>query len=272
MSVLKSKYVHGYADRELERLRDQSQTLSGLLHHDTKYPAGSLVLEAGCGVGAQTALLLKNSPDAKFVSLDISEESIERARNNTGGESSPVSFIQGNLFDLPFEPDTFDHLFVCFVLEHLSDPEGALRHLKRVLKPGGTFTLIEGDHGSCFFTPDSEEARHVWNCLVEAQARLGGDSLIGRRLYPLLHQAGFDSIEVTPRFVYADPSRPQWVDGFTIKTICAMVEGVRERALEMGLSDEMRWESGMKALRHTANMQSGVFCYTFFKGTAVKGE
>ncbi len=263
-------YVHGYSDPEVQRLKDQSQTLSSLLHHDTHYPPDSLVLEAGCGVGAQTAFLLEGSPDARFVSLDISMPSIEQARRGTGGMNTPVSFLQANLFDLPFQPETFDHIFVCFILEHLTDPEGALQKLKAVLKPGGTFTLIEGDHGSCFFTPDSEEARHVWNCLVEAQARLGGDSLIGRRLYPLLYNAGFEPIEVTPRFVYADSSRPRWVDGFTLKTICAMVEGVRERALEMGLTDERRWETGMRALRRTADSPDGVFCYTFFKGVAIK--
>jgi hypothetical protein len=47
-------YVHGYDSRENRRLQDQADTLAELLHHDTAYPAGSVVLEAGCGVGAQT--------------------------------------------------------------------------------------------------------------------------------------------------------------------------------------------------------------------------
>ncbi len=264
------EYVHGYAEHELQRLRDQSDTLSDLLHHDTRYPAGSRVLEAGCGVGAQTINLLKNSPEADITSLDISMESIHRARDAVSGGDSLIPFLQANIFGLPFAPDTFDHIFVCFVLEHLPNPEEALQRLKTILKPGGTLTVIEGDHGSCYFYPDSENARHVWNCLVDAQAQLGGDSLIGRRLYPLLHHAGFQQINVTPRVVYADHSRPQWVEGFTIKTICAMVEGVHQRALEMKLTDEKRWDAGMKALRKTAEAPDGVFNYSFFKGIAVK--
>jgi len=55
-------YVHGYDHREKIRLQDQASTLVELLHSDTSYPAGSLVLEAGCGVGAQTVTLAKNSP------------------------------------------------------------------------------------------------------------------------------------------------------------------------------------------------------------------
>lgn len=263
-------YVHGYARSELQRLRDQSNTLRELLHHDTRFPPGSLVLEAGCGVGAQTAHILETSPGARIVPFDISFESLLEARETATRECSQVDFLQADLYTPPFKPGSFDHVFLCFVLEHLGDPAGVLRVVKDVLKPGGTLTAIEGDHGSCFFSPESPEARHVWNCLIESQARLGGDSLIGRRLYPLLHRAGFGNIDVSPRFVYADATRPGWVEGFTLKTICAMVEGVRENAIAMGLSDPARWETGMKALRNAAEPPSGVFCYTFFKATAVK--
>ena len=52
-----ARYVHGYDAGEMQRLQDQARTLEGLLHADTTYPAGARVLEAGCGVGAQTVPL-----------------------------------------------------------------------------------------------------------------------------------------------------------------------------------------------------------------------
>jgi len=55
--------------------------LSDLLHNNIKFPAGSRVLEAGCGVGAQTILLAKNSPDAQIISIDLFEESLNQARS-----------------------------------------------------------------------------------------------------------------------------------------------------------------------------------------------
>ena len=61
---MRDDYVHGYSDEEANRLRDQANTLANLMHDDTKYSAGSRVLEAGCGVGAQTVMLAKNSPNA----------------------------------------------------------------------------------------------------------------------------------------------------------------------------------------------------------------
>lgn len=55
-------YVHGYSEREALRLTEQADTLEGLLHSDTIYPPGEKVLEAGCGIGAQTLILAKNNP------------------------------------------------------------------------------------------------------------------------------------------------------------------------------------------------------------------
>ena len=49
-----------------------SSSLAELLHSDTTYPAGSQVLEAGCGVGAQTITLARNSPGAHIVAIDTS--------------------------------------------------------------------------------------------------------------------------------------------------------------------------------------------------------
>ncbi len=256
-------YVHGYSEKESARLVDQATTLTELLHSDTAYPAGSVVLEAGCGVGAQTVTLAANSPRAVFVSIDLSEDSLAQARLRTRGMPN-VLLQRADIFALPFAPESFDHVFVCFLLEHLRDPAAALLHLRRVLKPGGSMTVIEGDHGSAYFHPDSEAARKAIGCLVDLQREAGGDSLIGRRLYPLLVQAGLREVRVSPRMVYADGSRPQMAEGFTRKTFTAMVEGVARQALGRGMIDEATWAAGIRDLYRAAE-PDGSFCYTFFK-------
>lgn len=263
-------YVHGYSDREAERLHDQAGTLVELLHNDTRYPARSEVLEVGCGVGAQTIILAGNSPSAHFTSVDISPGSVDEARRRLEREGrNNVTFRQADVFELPFESGSFDHVFVCFLLEHLEAPMEALSLLKEVLRKGGSITVIEGDHGSAFFHPDSEYARAAVNCLIESQARAGGDSLIGRRLYPLLVEAGFEDVEVSPRMVYADESRPGLVEGFTKNTFTAMVEGARGKALELGLTTAGDFDRGVRDLYRTSEA-GGTFCYTFFKGVARK--
>ncbi|WP_414470190.1 class I SAM-dependent methyltransferase [Methanobacterium sp. ACI-7] len=267
---MRDDYVHGYSDEEANRLRDQANTLSNLMHDDTVYTAGAHVLEAGCGVGAQTVMLAKNNPQANITSIDISENSIKQAKALVEQKGfSNVEFEQADIYNLPFKDETFDHIFVCFVLEHLPDPVGALESLRRVLKKGGSITVIEGDHGSCYFYPESKEAVKAWECLVECQKKLDCNPMIGREIYPLLKNSGFEDIQVTPKIVYVDSSKPELVEGFNKKTIIAMVEGVKDQAIGSGLISAETWKKGIKDLYKTTE-EEGVFFYNFFKGTGIK--
>ena len=262
-------YVHGYDRRANVRLQDQADALVDLLHSDTHYPERSLVLEAGCGVGAQTVTLVRNSPRARFVSIDISPDSLGAARRKV--QSANVLFQQADVYQLPFARESFDHVFVCFLLEHLARPLDALEKLKQVLKPGGSITVIEGDHGSTYFHPDSAAAHEAIRCQVELQRASGGNANIGRELYPLLRQARFADVSVSPRMVYVDASRPRLVDGFTRKTFTAMIEGVREAAVRTAMISAARFDEGIRALYRTAE-DDGVFCYTFFKALGRKSS
>jgi SAM-dependent methyltransferase len=259
-------YVHGYDEQENRRLQDQAGTLVDLLHSDTAYPAGSRVLEAGCGTGAQTVTLARNSPGARFVSVDVSAASLAEAKRRMEAAAiANVEFRQADIFALPFAPQSFDHVFVCFVLEHLPRPLEALAVLKQLLRPGGSITVIEGDHGSAYFHPDSEAARLAIQCQVELQRAAGGNALIGRQVYPLMVAAGFEGVRVSPRMVYVDGSRPGFIEGFTKRTFTAMIEGVRVAAIRAGKATPEAFDEGIRALYRTAEAD-GVFCYTFFKG------
>ena len=263
---MSDRYVHGYDPRENRRLQDQAGALVDLLHADTAYPAGSRVLEAGCGVGAQTVTLARRSPAAQFTAVDIAADSLAVARQRVAEAGfSNVEFRQADIFALPFPAASFDHVFVCFLLEHLAQPGAALAILKRLLRPGGTITVIEGDHGSTYFYPESRAAQAAIGCLVQMQRAAGGNALIGRQLYPLLMAAGFDAVRVSPRMVYVDASRPDLVEGFTRKTFTAMIAGIREPALAAGLITPESFDAGVEALYRTT-AADGVFCYTFFKG------
>ena len=265
-------YVHGYQRRESERLQDQAGSLVDLLHSDTSYPPGAIVLEAGCGTGAQTITLARNSPGARITSVDISADSLKEAKARAdAARITNVEFRQADIFALPFDRESFDHLFVCFVLEHLPRPSDALLRLRELLKPGGTITVIEGDHGSAYFHPESAAAQRAITCLVELQRTSGGNAMIGRQLHPMLLRAGFEGVRVSPRMVYVDSSRPDLVDSFTKKTFTAMVEGVRDSAINAGIVDAESFDAGIQALYRTAE-PDGVFCYTFFKAVGEKAR
>jgi SAM-dependent methyltransferase len=263
-------YVHGYSPDETRRLSGQADTLAELLHDGTSYPAGSRVLEAGCGVGGQTLHLVTGSPAAHIVAIDISAESLARARARVTAQAPQVAvqWHRADLLDLPFADAAFDHLFVCFVLEHLADPAAALAGLRRVLRPGGTITVIEGDHGSAFFHPGSQHAQAVIDCQIRLQSAVGGDALLGRQVQPLLTAAGFRDVEARPLTICADQTRPALVDGFTRHTFIAMMQSVREDALAAGLISRAGWDRGIADLHRTA-AAGGTFHYTFVKAVAV---
>lgn len=263
-------YVHGYTSIEARRLADQADVLADRLHHGVRFPPGARVLEVGCGVGAQTVHLARNNPDCAITAIDIAADSLAEARRRVAERSiDNVAFVRADLEALPLAPASFDHLFVCFVLEHLSDPAAALRGLAHHLVPGGTLTVIEGDHDSFFCHPTSEAIDRAVACLMELQRRAGGDPTIGRRLQPLLAEAGYSAITVEPLPIYADPTLPAQASGFTRDTFRAMVAGVEREALAAGLIAPGAWREALRGLQEAADRGTAFYC--FFRGRAVVG-
>lgn len=262
-------YVHGYSQRETQRLYEQAEILEAILHDGTAFAPGERVLEAGCGVGAQTRLLTRRSPGAFYTCIDISEKSLASAAElKKLPEFEKVNFIQASIFDLPFEQAAFDHVFVCFVLEHLDEPVQALRQLKRVLKPGGTLTVIEGDHGSCFWHPETPQSIAAWQGLIAAQRTNGHDPNIGRRLAPLLTEAGFALDSCRPAYLYADCFNVPLRNGMVEHIIVPMVQSAESQILTDRLVPEDVYKKGIEHLIQVNRTADGTFFYTWFKAVA----
>ncbi|MEM1328492.1 MAG: methyltransferase domain-containing protein [Bacteroidota bacterium] len=265
-----ARYIHGYSQREAQRLIDQANSVADYLHHDSIWAAGENVLEVGCGVGAQTVFIASQNPDTHFMAIDIASDSLEQAKEKIaelGLEN--VTFQQRDALQLSAKTDgVFDHVFVCYVLEHLPDPLRLLDQLKKVLRPGGSITVIEGDHGSTFFHPDHVAARKLIAAQVKLQAQRGGNANIGRQLFPLLQAANYHDIQVSPRQIYVDASKLELVDGFIKNTFTAMIQGIKEDVLNTKLATKAEWQTGIDGLLRTAE-QDGTFSYTFFKAKAI---
>jgi len=252
-------------------LLEQSLILEELLHAGTIYPAGSRVLEVGCGVGAQTQILLRRNPGIHLTSLDMSAESVQKAREIIEEKGfTNVEFRHEDILDHRLEPGSFDHLFVCFVLEHMEQPVQALRHMMKLLKVGGTITLIEGDHSSGKWTPETEASRAAWNGLVLSQQMLGHDPHIGRRLHRLMSDAGISQQQVEPREAYADQSNSELLDGAVNHIIAPMVFSAEKQVLENQLVEAGTWKKGLRDLSAVVTSTEGTFFYSWFKGVGFR--
>lgn len=259
-------YVHGYDEQETQRLHDQADLLRELVHTDTSFPDGRLILEVGCGVGAQTALLARKNSHARIVAIDRSARSLQAAQTHAHACGlANIDLYQADVLALPFAAERFDHVFGSFLLEHLSRPLDALRSIARVMKPHGTVTLVEGDHGSVVVRPMSDAASQAIACQAGLQRRAGGDPNVGRQLSALLESAGFHDIQVTPLVMRVDGDR-RHLAGRVDRTFVRMIDGVRNQAVHAGIITARAFDAGIADLRRA--IQDGEFSYTFFKAHA----
>jgi ubiquinone/menaquinone biosynthesis C-methylase UbiE len=103
--------------------------------------AGVRILDAGCGTGASTAALLAAAPRAEITGIDAAGAMLDRARDK---EWPPgVRFVHSRVEDLAGAGvhGPFDAIFAAYLLRNLADPDGQLRALRDLLRPGGTLLV-----------------------------------------------------------------------------------------------------------------------------------
>ena len=86
------------------------------------------ILDAGCGEGFITDLLARNVENVELIGLEYTREAIDIAK----AANQEISFVQGDIYAIPFEKNEFDLVLCTEVLEHLERPDRALRELTRV--------------------------------------------------------------------------------------------------------------------------------------------
>jgi SAM-dependent methyltransferase len=156
------------------------------------------VLEVGCGVGAQMAVLLRRWPDTRITGVDRAESQIARARKVLSAEiaigRAEVKISPGER--LPFDDDSFDAACVFWVLEHVSAPVPILREIRRVLRSGGVFYATEVYDRAVRMYPRAPNFEAYFAAFTTLQAEFGGDPDVGIRVPGFLAQAGFTSMSI----------------------------------------------------------------------------
>ncbi|MBV7396947.1 methyltransferase domain-containing protein [Mameliella sediminis] len=151
---------------------------------------GATILEIGCGNGASTAMLVDAASPGQLTCVDPAEGLLDRARRRFAGQDS-IRFAPGDAVNTGQPDSAFDVVVAHTVYSHLSDPRAALAESFRVLKPGGTLAVFDGDYATntvALFEGDPLQA-----AMTATLRNLIHDPYIMRKLPRMMVEAGFDA-------------------------------------------------------------------------------
>jgi ubiquinone/menaquinone biosynthesis C-methylase UbiE len=241
------------------------------VHEGLSFRRTKRLIEIGCGVGAQTDILLRRHPDLHVTGVDASAPNLARAKKHLGGlpwAKGRYELHAGDAGKLQFEADTFDGAFLCWILEHVPDPMLILSEARRVLRPGSPIVVTEVLNATFFLQPYSPRTLSYWKAFNEHQIALRGDPFVGAKLGNLLQAVGYRDIEVQVKPIHLDNRAPgeraefleYWTD-----LLLSGATGLRDAGK---VSDTV--VTGMKEeLQRVARDPDAVFFYAFVQARAV---
>jgi len=205
----KGSYTVGdYIDSqaEIDRLRYQAKAVFSMerrFFDILNLNSQSKVLDVGCGPGFVAREVYNAYKPQELYGVDLDPKLVEIGVSENS-DSKAMKFSQGSIYQLPFEDNTFDAVYSRFVLQHLEKPDLAISEVYRVTKKGGTILIEDIDDGMLFLEPKPEGYDKLQSTAEAVQKSLGGDRLIGRKLYSLLHNVSGVKPNIAPMYVSSD--------------------------------------------------------------------
>ena len=225
-----ARYTHGHHPSVVvaHATRTAADSAAYLLPYLTR---GMTVLDVGCGPGSITLDLASAVAPGEVVGIEPGPAVLEAARAAaTERGDRTTRFEQADVMDLPWPDDSFDVVHAHQVLQHLADPVGALREMRRVCRPGGLVAVRDADYGAMTWWPPTE-GLSGWLDTYHAVARgNGAEPDAGRRLLSWAQGAGLLAAEGSAStWCYATPESRRWWS-----------ESWQARALQSAFADQAR--------------------------------
>lgn len=220
---------------------------------------GITMLDLGCGPGTITVGLADAVAPGHVVALDRAPDVLEVAARNLQDVGN-VSLLAGDVHALPFPDGTFDAVYAHQVMQHVADPVGAMRAVRRKLRPGGILAVRDADYGTMTHAPHEPmldrwlEVYHSVGYALEAEPQ-GGRHLLRWAL-----EAGFVEPRVsTSTWTYADDEgRSEWGEMWAARSL---ESSYAEKALEFGFATTSELDAIAAAWRRWAESPSGYFAF-----------
>jgi ubiquinone/menaquinone biosynthesis C-methylase UbiE len=217
---------------------------------------GMRVADVGCGIGTISCWMGEQVGQAgSVVGVDVSAGQVEEARRNAlAAGLGNVTFVEASALNTGLPRESFDLVFSRFLLMHLADADSALREMAALARRGGVLACEDGDFTAPFCEPPSAAYERCFELYRAVVASRGADPLIGRKLYWMFLEAGFEEPDVElaqPAFVRSDQRRlPEWTLSECAPAILEAKLATREEldailAELKGLADEGRTLFGM---------------------------
>lgn len=263
-------YIHGFSEKEQQRLREQSRFSEYEVYKNIDLSQVSTLLEVGCGVGAQSEILLRRFPDLHLTGIDFSKVQLAAAEKYL----SSLSLAEGR-FDLhqmdatnmDFKSNSFEGAFLCWVLEHIPDPARVLSEVRRVLQPGGIIYVNEVQNASFFMDPYSQNMQQYWLAFNDHQKEVGGDPFIGAKLGNLLLALGYQDIQLEHKTWLLDNRSPdrrkEVIEYWTELLLSAAPQLIEAQKVSEEVVKGMKYD-----LQKVKNDPNAVFYYSFVQARA----
>lgn len=260
------KYIPGYSSNATNFMANRSVD-SHAAFFKSYLQSGMKLLDCGCGPGTITLGFAKIIAPGTVTGIDIGSSQINIARENALKQAiTNADFQEGNIYNLPFEDNSFDAAFSHAVLEHLQEPTKALQELLRVLKPGGILGVRTPDWGGFLIAPSNPELDQAIEYYKLLQQRNGGNPYIGRQLRALLREAGFTGIKASASYECYEPLSS------IAEYLALRIESSEnlDRAVERGWTDSQSLVSMSSALREWSQHPDGLFAQAWCEAVGQK--
>lgn len=208
--ITKDEYSFGYQKGVLEYLIYRAQKSFDFILPYLKPDIE--VLECGCGAGTVTFEIAKKVISGCVIGIDINKDQIDS--NNKKVDESNINnlkFEVANILELPYQDNSFDVVYMQALIVHIKNPMNAIREVHRVLKSEGQVLLREPIMDRAIIIPEEPLLLEAIELIQRAISSYGGDSSIGRKLWPLVNEAGFKDILISSKWGQPD-SLDEWPD------------------------------------------------------------